>query len=81
MPQIPPEYGHTEFNEMCDQVAVEVPPSTVEDQLEPGTQRQYSLNDFELIRYDFVFSYKILCRTSHNQNLMSSVSLTLNLSN
>lgn len=50
MPQLPPDYGHQDFQEMCDQVAVEAPPRGAEEQLEPGTQRQYSLNDFELIR-------------------------------
>lgn len=43
------DYGQ-DITETCDQVAVEIPPSGVEEQLEPGTQRQYSLNDFELIR-------------------------------
>lgn len=43
------DYGQ-DITEMGDQVAVEIPPSGVEEQLEPGTQRQYSLNDFELIR-------------------------------
>lgn len=41
-----------ELTEPCDSVAVEAPPSSsdLEEQLEAGTQRQYSLNDFELIR-------------------------------
>ncbi|XP_063696781.1 atypical protein kinase C isoform X2 [Culicoides brevitarsis] len=43
------DYGQ-DITENCDQVAVEIPPSGTEEQLEPGTQRQYSLNDFELIR-------------------------------
>uniref|UniRef100_A0A336MBT7 CSON014807 protein n=1 Tax=Culicoides sonorensis TaxID=179676 RepID=A0A336MBT7_CULSO len=42
-----------DITESCEQVAVEIPPSGVEEQLEPGTQRQYSLNDFELIRSPF----------------------------
>lgn len=45
------DYGQ-DLNEVCDQVAVEAPPSSsdLEEQLEAGTQRQYSINDFELIR-------------------------------
>jgi atypical protein kinase C iota type len=41
------EYREHEGN---DQVAVESPPSNSEEPLEPGSQRQYSLIDFELIR-------------------------------
>ncbi|XP_058462263.1 atypical protein kinase C isoform X1 [Malaya genurostris] len=43
----PQDYHHGA--EPCDQVPVEAP-ENVEEPLEPGTQRQYSLNDFELIR-------------------------------
>lgn len=43
-----PDYP-ADLPEPCDQVAVEAVPN-VEEQLEPGTQRQYSLDDFELIR-------------------------------
>lgn len=50
---LPPTLDYGQELETCDQVAVEAPPtssSDLEEQLEPGTQRQYSLNDFELIR-------------------------------
>ena len=40
-PDIPSDIG--------DQIAIE--PSPDEEPLEPGTQRQYSLSDFELIRW------------------------------
>lgn len=51
MPQVHPNLDYQQdAQETCDQVAVEAPPSDLEEQLEPGTQRQYSLNDFELIR-------------------------------
>ncbi|XP_029731494.1 atypical protein kinase C isoform X2 [Aedes albopictus] len=43
----PSEYIHSDPS--CDQVPVEAS-DNVEEPLEPGTQRQYSLNDFELIR-------------------------------
>lgn len=42
-PDYPPELSET-----CDQVAVEG--ANVEEALDPGTQRQYSLQDFELIK-------------------------------
>lgn len=44
----PSEYIHSDPS--CDQVPVEAS-DNVEEPLEPGTQRQYSLNDFELIRF------------------------------
>ncbi|XP_038110538.1 atypical protein kinase C isoform X3 [Culex quinquefasciatus] len=48
----PPEQypsGDSYHHEQCDQVPVEVN-ENVEEPLESGTQRQYSLQDFELIR-------------------------------
>jgi atypical protein kinase C iota type len=45
------DYHHSQdHNEPCDQVNVDPPQSHNEEQLEPGTARQYSLQDFELIR-------------------------------
>lgn len=48
----PPQDYPSEYiqDPSCDQVPVEAS-DNVEEPLEPGTQRQYSLNDFELIRY------------------------------
>ena len=43
-PDYPPE-----LPEPCDSVAVEAA-QNIEEPLDPGTQRQYSLDDFELIR-------------------------------
>ncbi|XP_021707067.1 atypical protein kinase C isoform X3 [Aedes aegypti] len=47
----PPQDYPSEYiqDPSCDQVPVEAS-DNVEEPLEPGTQRQYSLNDFELIR-------------------------------
>lgn len=42
-PDYPPE-----LPEPCDQLAIEG--ANVEEALEPGSQRQYSLQDFELIK-------------------------------
>lgn len=44
-----PDYLPAPLPDPCDSVAVEAI-QNIEEQLEPGTQRQYSLNDFELIR-------------------------------
>ncbi|XP_055907003.1 atypical protein kinase C isoform X4 [Eupeodes corollae] len=44
-----PDYPPAVLPDPCDSVAVEAV-QNIEEQLEPGTQRQYSLNDFELIR-------------------------------
>lgn len=46
---LPPDYpNELNSSESCDAVAIEV--SQQEEHLEPGSQRQYSLDDFELIR-------------------------------
>ncbi|XP_053689445.1 atypical protein kinase C [Sabethes cyaneus] len=45
----PPQDYPQDYHHEADQVPVEAT-ENVEEPLEPGTQRQYSLNDFELIR-------------------------------